>query len=222
MHEEPPITVLLADDHGVLRAGLRMLLENQPEMTVIGEAGDGITALRLTQELSPDVLLLDISMPGMDGLQALLAIRVAAPDCRVLLLTMHEEEAILRQALQAGAAGYVLKKSAETELLSAIRAVARSEAFVDPGMTKVMIECYLGLPPDSAAARFEAESLTPREVEVLQLVAAGYTNREVAEKLVISVKTVETHKAHITGRLGVKSRVEWLRYARANGLLSTD
>jgi two-component system response regulator NreC len=180
MHEEPPITVLLADDHGVLRAGLRMLLENQPEMTVIGEAGDGITALRLTQELSPDVLLLDISMPGMDGLQALLAIRVAAPDCRVLLLTMHEEEAILRQALQAGAAGYVLKKSAETELLSAIRAVARSEAFVDPGMTKVMIECYLGLPPDSAAARFEAESLTPREVEVLQLVAAGYTNREVA------------------------------------------
>jgi len=222
MHEEPPITVLLADDHGVLRAGLRMLLENQPEMTVIGEAGDGITALRLTQELSPDVLLLDISMPGMDGLQALLAIRVAAPDCRVLLLTMHEEEAILRQALQAGAAGYVLKKSAETELLSAIRAVARGEAFVDPGMTKVMIECYLGLPPDSAAARFEAESLTPREVEVLQLVAAGYTNREVAEKLVISVKTVETHKAHITGRLGVKSRVEWLRYARANGLLSTD
>lgn len=222
MLEKNKITLLLADDHAVLRAGLRMLLENQPDMQVVGEAPDGITALRLTQELWPQVLLLDVSMPGMDGLQALRAIRVAAPDCRVLLLTMHEEEAILRQALQSGAAGYVLKKSAETELLSAIRAVARGEAFVDPGMTKVMVEGYLGLPPASAADGLEAESLTPREVEVLQLVVAGHTNREVAEKLVISVKTVETHKAHIADKLGVKSRVEWLRYARRNKLLATN
>lgn len=222
MPEQSQITVLLADDHAVLRAGLRMLLENQPDMTVIGEAGDGAMALRLTRELAPRVLLLDVSMPGMDGLQALRAIRAAAPECRVLLLTMHEEEAILRQALQAGAAGFVLKKSAENELLAAIRAVARGEAFVDPGMTKVMIEGYLGLPPASDAAEPEVESLTPREIEVLRLVAAGYANREVAEKLVISVRTVETHKARIAERLGVKSRVEWLRYARKNGWLGAE
>lgn len=220
MSEQPKITVLLADDHAVLRAGLKMLLENQPDLTVIGEAEDGATALRLTQELSPDILLLDVSMPGMDGLQALRAIRAAVPACRVLLLTMHEEKAILRQALQAGASGYVLKKSAESELLTAIRAAARGEAFVDPGMTKVMIEGYLGLPPGPAAAGLKAKSLTAREVEVLQLVAAGYTNREVAEKLVISVKTVETHKAHITDKLGAKSRVEWLRYVREQGWLT--
>ena len=222
MPEQSQITVLLADDHAVLRAGLKMMLENQPDMTVIGEASDGGMALRLTRELAPRVLLLDVSMPGMDGLQVLHAIRADVPSCRVLLLTMHEEEAILRQALQAGAAGFVLKKSAETELLSAIRAVARGEAFVDPGMTKMMIEGYLGLQPTSGAAEPEVESLTPREIEVLRLVAAGYANREVAEKLVISVRTVETHKARIAERLGVKSRVEWLRYARKNGWLATD
>ena len=212
------IKVFLADDHAVLRAGLKMLLESQPDITVVGEAGDGKTTLSLATCASPDVLLLDVGMPGMDGLGVLEDIRVGVPRCRVLLLTMHEEEAILRAALRAGASGYVLKKAAEAELLTAIRAVARGEAYVDPGLTRRMIEGYLES-ADAEETREQMDGLTAREIEVLKLVAQGYTNKEVAEKLVVSVKTVETHKAHIAGKLGVKSRVEWLRYAREKGLL---
>jgi len=222
MPDESKITVLLADDHAVLRAGLRMLLENQPDMTVIGEADDGLAALRLVHELAPHVLLLDVSMPGMDGLQALRAIRADAPQCRVLLLTMHEEEAILRQALQAGAAGYVLKQSAEAELLTAIRAAARGEAFVDPRLTRLMIESYLSASRPSVSAGEEAlpsEGLSEREKEVLLLAAQGFANKEIAERLGLSVKTVETHKAHIAQKLGLKSRVDWLRYVRQKGWL---
>lgn len=214
------IRVLLADDHAVLRSGLKMLLESQPDITVIGEAGDGQTALGLTTSLFPDVLLLDVSMPGMDGLEVIQAIREDAPQCRILLLTMHEEESILRAALRAGASGYVLKKAAEAELLTAIRAVARGEAYVDPALTRMMIEGYLES-AEVVETTEQIDGLTAREIEVLRLIAEGYTNKEVAEKLVVSVKTVETHKAHIAGKLGVKSRVEWLRYAREKGLLST-
>ncbi len=212
------IRVLLADDHAVLRSGLKMLLESQPDIIVVGEAGDGKTALSMATALLPDVLLLDVGMPGMDGLDVLQAIRVDTPQCRVLLLTMHEEEAILRAALRAGASGYVLKRAAEAELLTAIRAVARGEAYVDPVLTRTMIEGYLES-TEAAETREQIDGLTAREVEVLKLIAEGYTNKEVAEKLVVSVKTVETHKAHIAGKLGVKSRVEWLRYAREKGLL---
>lgn len=221
MPEQTKITVLLADDHAVLRSGLRMLIENQPDMTVIGEAEDGLTALRLTRELSPQVLLLDVSMPGMDGLQALHILCQSAPQCRVLLLTMHEEEAILRQALQLGAAGYVLKKSAEAELLSAIRAVSRGEAFVDPGMTRAMIEGYLSKNrlPKTLDEPAQTDGLSEREIEVLLLVAQGFTNKEIAARLNIGVKTVETHKAHIAQKLGSKSRVDWLRYVRQKGWL---
>lgn len=214
------IRVLLADDHAVLRAGLKMLLESQPDLTVVGEAGDGMTTLNLATALHPDVLLLDVGMPGMDGLKVLQALRAGAPQCRVLLLTMHEEEAILHAALRAGASGYVLKKAAEAELLTAIRAVARGEAYVDPALTGTLIEGYLES-AEVAETPEPMDGLTAREVEVLKLVAEGYTNKEVAEKLVISIKTVETHKAHIAGKLGVKSRVEWLRYAREKGLFST-
>lgn len=212
------IKLFLADDHAVLRAGLRMLLESQPDITVVGEAGDGKTTLSLATSLLPDVLLLDVGMPDMDGLGVLHAIRVDAPQCRVLLLTMHEEEAILRAALRAGASGYVLKQAAEAELLTAIRAVARGEAYVDPALTRAMIEGYLES-PESGENPEQMDGLTAREIEVLTLIAEGYTNKEVADKLVVSVKTVETHKAHIAGKLGVKSRVEWLRYAREKGLL---
>jgi two-component system response regulator NreC len=215
------IKVLLADDHAVLRAGLKMLLENQPDIIIIGEAGDGATALRLASNLKPDVLLLDISMPDMDGLEVLKAARREIPACRILLLTMHEEEAILRKGLQAGASGYVLKKAAESELISAIRAVSRGEAFVDPSLTRQMINGYLGRdkPASHQQNLINPEQLTEREIEILQLVAEGYTNKEVAEKLVISVKTVETHKAHIAEKLGGKSRVEWMRYVRQKGWL---
>ncbi|MBE7470920.1 MAG: DNA-binding response regulator [Anaerolineae bacterium] len=217
------IRILLADDHAVLRAGLKALLATQPDLEPVGEAGDGAEAVRLAARLRPDVLLLDVTMPGNEHLAALRAVRDRAPTVRTLLLTMHENETMLREALRLGAAGYVLKKAAEAELLTAIRAVARGEAYIDPGMTRAMIEGYLGTAESRSTRGMEevqTDGLTAREIEVLKLTAEGYTNKEVAEKLVVSVKTVETHKAHIAEKLGMKSRVEWLRYARQKGLLS--
>jgi len=217
---ERRIRILLADDHAVLRAGLKALLTTQPDLDPVGEAGEGGEAVRLAESLRPDVLLLDVTMPGNEQFAALRAVRERAPEVRVLLLTMHEDEALLREALRLGASGYVLKKAAEAELLTAIRAVARGEAFVDPAMTRVMIEGYLGAEGNKGTAVAQSEGLTAREIEVLKLIAEGYTNKEIAEKLVISVKTVETHKAHIAEKLGRKSRVEWLRYAREKGWLT--
>lgn len=212
------IRVLLADDHAVLRAGLRALLNAQPDIEVVGEAGDGAQALQLAQALAADIALLDISMPGMDGLAALRQMCRLCPQTRAVVLTMHEEAGFLRQVLEAGGAGYVLKRAAESELLAAIRAVRRGEVFVDPAMTRELVQAYLGR--ENAAARSAAEAeLSPRETEVLALIAAGYTNQQIAEKLVISVKTVETHKAHIMEKLGARSRVDLVRYALEKGLL---
>jgi len=190
------IRVLLADDHAVLRAGLKALLVTQPDLEPVGEASDGPEAVRLAESLRPDVLLLDVTMPGNEHLAALRAVRERAPTVRALLLTMHENETMLREALRLGAAGYVLKKAAEAELLTAIRAVARGEAYIDPGMTRAIIEGYLGTTETEEKRETggpQTDGLTAREIEVLKLIAEGYTNKEVAEKLVISVKTVETH-----------------------------
>lgn len=209
----------MADDHAVLRAGLKALLATQPDIEPVGEAGEGGETAQKAESLRPDMLLLDVTMPGNEHFATLRAVRERAPEVRVLLLTMHEEEALLREALRLGASGYVLKKAAEAELFTAIRAVARGEAFVDPAMTRVMIEKYLDEgSTDTGAA--QADRLTAREVEVLKLTAEGYTNKEIAAQLVISVKTVETHKAHIAEKLGLKSRVEWLRYARERNWLT--
>jgi two-component system response regulator NreC len=219
------IRVLLADDHAVLRAGLKALLGMQPDIIVVGEAGDGSEALRLAESLRPDVVLLDISMPGLDGLAALRQMRQCAPLTRVLILTMHADEGFLRAALAEGAAGYVLKRTAEGDLLAAIRAVARGEAFLDPALTRALIAGYLdrseaaGEPRKAEAAGPGYDGLTAREVEVLKSIAQGYSNAEIAERLVISVKTVETHKAHIMEKLGRRSRVELVRYAMEKGLL---
>lgn len=229
------IRVLLADDHAVLRAGLKALLGMQPDLTVVGEAGDGAEALDLAESLRPDIVLLDIGMPGLDGLAALRQMRQRAPMTRVLILTMHADEGFLRAALAEGAAGYVLKRTAEGDLLAAIRAVARGEAFLDPALTRALIDGYLnrvaaagepfGLEPSRMkpgrpeAGGSDYDGLTAREVEVLRSIAQGYTNAEIAERLVISVKTVETHKAHIMEKLGRRSRVELVRYAMEKGLL---
>jgi two-component system response regulator NreC len=220
------IRVLLADDHAVLRAGLKALLATQPDLETVAETGEGNDAVRLAENLQPDVLLLDVTMPANEHFAALRAVRERAPNVRVLLLTMHEDITILHEALRLGASGYVLKKAAEAELLTAIRAVARGEAFVDPALTRVMIEGYLAeypdsveSPPSSKRHPLQADGLTAREVEILKLSAEGYSNKEIAGQLVISVKTVETHKAHIADKLGLKSRVEWLRYARNKGWL---
>ena len=191
------IRVLLADDHAILRAGLKALLATQPDLEPVGETGEGREVAHLAWSLQPDVLLLDVTMPGNEHFAALRAVRERAPDVRVLLLTMHEDEAVLREALRLGASGYVLKKAAEAELLTAIRAVARGEAYVDTALTRAMIEGYLGSEANKGMAATQTDGLTAREIEVLKLTAEGYTNKEIASKLTISVKTVETHKAHI-------------------------
>ncbi|MBI3763293.1 MAG: response regulator transcription factor [Chloroflexi bacterium] len=210
-------TILLADDHAVLRAGLRMLLDAQPDLTVVGEAGQGSEALKLAGELKPDLILLDLTMPGLSGLEALPLLRKAAPESHVLILTMHDDESYLRQALRTGAAGYVLKKAADNELLSAIRAVMRGEVYVHPSLTKALIEDLL---PDSPAIpRDPWDELSEREREVLVLVALGHTSAEIAERLSISPKTAETYRARGMEKLGLRSRATLVKYALGKGLL---
>jgi two-component system response regulator NreC len=208
--------ILIADDHGVLRAGLRALLNAAPDLTVVGEAADGDEAFRLTEELQPDVVLMDISMPGCGGIEATARLRQLQPNVRVLILTFHEDETLLREAIRAGASGYIVKRAVESELTNAIRAVLRGDLYIHSGMTRAL------LLPDSrgpgARSQVSIEKLTPREMEVLRLVAQGYTNRQIADLLTISVRTVETHRANVMGKLQLESRVELVRYATEHGL----
>jgi len=210
---------MLVDDHAVLRAGLRTLLNAEPDMEVGGEAADGKQAVQKVAELEPEVVLMDISMPVLNGLEATRQIRRAHPQVKVLVLTMHDSEEYLFQVLEAGASGYVPKKAADTELINAIRAVYRGEAFLYPTAAKALIQDYL----ERARAGEESDSfdrLTEREKEVLKLVAEGYTNQEIAYMLVISVKTVETHRARIMEKLEFRTRAELVRYALNRGLLT--
>lgn len=212
----PPIRVFLADDHGILRAGLRLLIDAQPDMRVVGEAGDGAGTLHLVADLQPDLILLDLTMPGLGGLEVLPLLRQRAPNSRILILTMHDNEGYLRQALQAGAAGYVLKGAVDSELLNAIRAVARGETYIHSAITHKLLES-LQSPLPSASDPWDA--LSARELEVLRLVALGYTNSEIAEQLAISVKTVETYRARGMEKLNLRTRAELVRAAIAKGLL---
>ncbi len=222
----PSIRILLADDHTVLRAGLKALLGAQPDMEVVGEAGDGLEALAQAEQLRPDVVLADIGMPGLNGLELTRRLKQAVPEARIVILTVHEDQSFLQQALRAGAAGYLVKRAAEAELLACIRAVARGEAFLLPSMTKGLIEAYVGRAARGqdrrqkpSETRDEFDGLTVREVEVLRCIAQGYSNAQIAGKLVISIKTVESHRARIIEKLGRRSRVELVRYAQEKGLL---
>ena len=215
------IRLLLADDHAVVRAGLRVLLDSQEDMEVVGEAGDGWETLEKTLSLKPDIVLLDISMPGMSGLEAAGEIKRQAPDVRILVLTMHDDVAYLRQFLQAGVSGYVVKKAADTELVAAIRAVQRGETSIYPSLTQVLVDSYLDQPA-APRSRGSGEELTPRETEVLRLVAHGYTSQQIADHLSISVNTVDTHRAHTMEKLGLRGRAQLVRYAIAKGLLASD
>ncbi len=210
------VRILIADDHGVLRAGLRALLNAEPDLEVVGEAADGHETLRLTRELDPDVVLLDLSMPGPGGIEITRQVKRALPDTRVLILTVHEDESLLREAIRAGAAGYIIKRAVESELINAIRAVWRGDVYIHPAMTRALLQ---DVAPTRATDEPLVEPLTPRESEVLQLIAQGYTNRQIAETLTISVRTVETHRANLMDKLGLRSRVELVRYAREHGLL---
>jgi two-component system response regulator NreC len=209
------ISILLADDHAVLRSGLRALLNAEPDIEVIGEAGNGEEALRLTQELHPDVLVLDLNMPGLGGLGVLKKIKQVDPTAKVLILTMYSEERYLYQVLQLGGAGYVLKSSADTDLLEAIRTVQSGNVYLYPAATKLLLR-------GSLSRRDEEEksaSLSDREEEVLRLTAEGYTSQEIGEKLVISSKTVDTYRSRIMEKLGLHHRSELVRYALKHGLL---
>lgn len=218
------VRILIADDHGVLRAGLRFLLNAETDMEVVGEAGDGSEAMVKARELHPDVILLDVTMPGTGGLQAIRHIIKASPASKILILSMHDDESYLREALRAGASGYALKKAADSELLSAIRAVHRGEIFLDPSLTKILVDELIGAQSKQAEDQGDREvhRLSDREREVLRLLAQGYTSQQVADMLLLSLKTVETYKARVMNKLGLRSRAQLVRYALQVGLLSPE
>lgn len=218
------IRILLADDHAVLQAGLEAMLNAEGDMQIIGTAGDGHAAVRQAALLQPDVILLDINMPGINGLAALEQIRDQAPGSRVLILTMHDDAQYLRQAMAAGAAGYVLKQSAGKELLTAIRTVAQGGVYLHPVHARVLATPEplpstpsAGDEPSDAAKRFQL--LSEREAEVFELVALGYRNAEIADKLALSVKTVETYKSRMMDKLGLQTRTALVRFALELGML---
>jgi len=210
------IKVLIADDHAIVRAGLRALLKSEPTLELVGEASGGYEAIELVSQTQPDILVLDLSMPDLDGIAVTKKIKPQFPDLHILILTVHEDEALLREALKAGTSGYILKRAAEAELISAIRIVMRGDLYVDPSMVRTLLNDTLKPP----AARHESpEPLSPREKEVLKLIVQGYTNRQIGEELNISVRTVEGHRANLSEKLGLHSRVELVRYAREHGLI---
>jgi DNA-binding NarL/FixJ family response regulator len=216
----PETRILLSDDHAVLRSGLRLLLDAQTDLKVAGEASDGREALRLVDELQPDLILLDLTMPGLSGMEALPALRKMCPGARILILTMHDDEGYLKQALGNGASGYVLKKAADNELISAVRAVLRGEVYVHPSMTRALLADLL--PDSSGAAADPWDALTDREQEVLTLVALGHTSAEIANRLSLSPKTVETYRARGMEKLGLRSRAALVQFAIAHGLLADN
>ncbi len=224
-HDAAPIRVLLADDHDILREGLKALLTMHGEAIIVGEAYTGREAVELAEQLKPDVVLLDLSMPELDGLEACRRIRARVPQVQVLVLTMHEREEYLRQALEAGAAGYIVKRTAAAELRLAVRAVARGDTFLSPSMARALVQNYLALREEGAPADGSAdpyESLSSREREVLKLVAEGCTNQEIAERLVLSVKTVQAHRARLMEKLGLRDVTHLVRYAVRRGLVDPE
>ena len=211
-----PTRVLIADDHAVVRAGLRALLGAEPSLELVGEASGGVEAVELALRLRPDILLLDMSMPDQDGLAVTRQVRAQVPAARILILTVHEDVGLLREAIKAGASGYVVKRAAEAELIAAIATVLRGDLYVDPALLPSLLGEEA---PKAVAERDEREPLTPRESEVLRLIAQGYTNRQIGEALTLSVRTVEGHRANLSAKLGMHSRVELVRYATKQGLL---
>jgi len=212
------ITVLLADDHRILREGIRSLLEKEPDIEVVAEASEGGEAVAKAQQLSPDLVLMDITMPGMNGLEATRQIKALKPGVKVLILTMHESNQYISQFLRSGASGYVLKDTAAQELVGAIRAVNQGDAFLYPSIARMLVEEYLQK-VQSGEERGSYDGLTDREREVLRMVAEGKTNKEIADDLSLSVRTVQAHRANLMGKLHMHDRTELVRYAIRKGLI---
>ncbi|MCU0490055.1 MAG: response regulator transcription factor [Chloroflexaceae bacterium] len=210
----PKLRIFLADDHGVVRAGLKALVNSEPDMEVVGEAGSGEDALQ-APACKPDVVILDISMPGMNGVQAAALLLQAHPALRVLVLSVHEEPVYLRSVLSAGAAGYVLKRSAAETLVLAIRTVAVGGVYLDPALAGRIVETVVG----KADGMQPTVELSERETDVLRLIAHGYSNKEIANQLNLSVKTVETYKSRAMQKLGIEGRVAIVQYATRRGWL---
>jgi two-component system, NarL family, response regulator NreC len=208
--------VLIADDHAVVRAGLRLLLSQETGMELVGEATGGEEAILLTEELIPEILILDLSMADLDGIQVSRTIHSKMPQVKILILTVHEDEALLREAIRSGASGYILKHAAEVEMMIAIRTVQKGDIYVHSSMLRGLLEPN---PSPSESSVSVDETLTPREKDVLRLIVQGYTNREIADELNISKRTVDGHRSNLTAKLNIHSRVELLRYARAHGLV---
>jgi len=210
------IRVLIVDDHTIVRSGVRLLLEGEPDIDVVGEALDGGEALDRVQALRPDVVLMDIAMPVMDGLEATRRIKAQWSEVNVLVLTMHRSDDYFFEMLKSGASGYVLKSADTGELINAVRVVARGEVYLYPTMARQLVQDYVS----RVGGSLESEvPLSPREREVMRLLAEGYSNKEIAEKLVVSPSTVHTHRSNLMSKLGLSSRRELIRYARKYGLL---
>ena len=212
------IRILVCDDHAILRDGIRLILNAQPDMEVVGEAADGYEAVEKAHALKPDIILMDIAMPGLNGLEATKQIRRANPDARILALTMYESDEYVARMLETGVLGYVLKKAAGSELVHAIYAINQGEAFLYPSITKRLVEDYLRR-VETGQERASFNGLTDREREVLQLIAEGYASQQIAQTLNVSVSTVQNHRAHIMEKLGMHDRGELIKYAIQKGII---
>jgi two-component system, NarL family, response regulator NreC len=216
------IRVMIADDHAILRAGLKMLVNAQADMEVVSEAPDGAKAVETARETKPDVALLDLTMPGVGGMKALEKIARNCLTTRVLVLTMHDDPAYLRSALAAGAAGYLLKKAVDTELISAIRAVHRGGVVVDPRLAGILVQDVLAKRGTKAGSTRPVNILSHRELQVLTLVARGYTSAEIAKQIFVGVKTIETYRSRLADKLGLRTRSDVIRFAVQMGLLTPE
>ena len=214
----PKIRLLLVDDHEIVRAGLRMLFMSEDDLQIVAEAGSAEEALELMQEIEPDVILMDVALPGISGIEATRRIKEANPSVAILALTMHEDEQYFFEMLNAGASGYIPKRAAPDDLVSAIRVVSQGNVFLYPSLAKLLVNDFLQRSESGPEGR--AEILTPREREVLTHIAEGNTNREIAEALVISYKTVDRHRENIMRKLNLHSRVELVKYAIEKGLIT--
>lgn len=217
-----PIRILLADDHTLVRAGIRSLLEQVPNVEVVAEANDGRDALRLIHEHQPDIAFMDVTMQGLNGLDATAQITKTCPGVQVIMLSMHKNEEYVSQALRVGAAGYLLKDAATTELELAVQAVARGETYLSPAVSKHVVDRYLQRVNNTTESASETTRLTVRQREILQLIAEGHTTKQIAGLLHLSTKTVETHRSQLMDRLGIRHIAGLVRYAVRTGLVPPD